>query len=95
MDASTTGASATFLDLALARLLAKAEEAGEQVAVRPDLAGANSVFGLVTHCLGVGTFWLDHVVVGRPATGTPSSRRRAPWQTCRPRSSASAPGSRR
>jgi hypothetical protein len=32
---------------------------------RPDLPGANSPFGIVTHCLGVMTSWAGHLVAGR------------------------------
>jgi uncharacterized damage-inducible protein DinB len=32
---------------------------------RPDLAGANSPYAILTHCLGVMEFWGGHVVAGR------------------------------
>jgi hypothetical protein len=37
----------------------------ERACERPDLPGANSPYGIVTHCLGVTTFWAGHLVAGR------------------------------
>jgi hypothetical protein len=54
-----------FIDLAVDRMMAKATLLGPRVSERPDLDGANSVFGLVTHCVGVTEWWLGHVVLGR------------------------------
>lgn len=42
------------------------EDLGDERANRrPALDGANSPFSLLTHCCGVVTFWVDHVVLGR------------------------------
>jgi hypothetical protein len=39
---------------------------GDELAcTRPDLAGANTPYGLLTHCLGVMAYWGGHVVAGR------------------------------
>ena len=46
-------------------MLAKAEALGSRVNDRPNLDGANSVFALVVHCIGVTEWWLGHAVVGR------------------------------
>lgn len=51
-----------FIELALGRMMSRAR--GVEVAVRPDLDGANSVYGLVVHCLGVADWWLGHAVLG-------------------------------
>jgi hypothetical protein len=32
---------------------------------RPQLPGANTPYGIVTHCLGVLEFWVGRMVVGR------------------------------
>jgi Protein of unknown function (DUF664) len=37
----------------------------DHVCERPDLPGANSPYGIVTHCLGVMTSWAGHLVAGR------------------------------
>ena len=43
------------------------DELGEGLAnVRPDLAGANSPYAIVVHCLGVAEYWGGHLVAGRP-----------------------------
>lgn len=62
-----------FIDTALARLLARADEladAGgdELLCRRPDLEGANSVYALVTHCCGVLEHWGGEVIAGRSIT---------------------------
>ena len=42
-------------------------ELGDELVVnRPDLPGANTPYGLVTHCLGVLDYWAGHVIAGRP-----------------------------
>ncbi|MFI5933638.1 aminotransferase class I/II-fold pyridoxal phosphate-dependent enzyme [Actinoplanes sp. NPDC051494] len=39
---------------------------GDELAVRrPDVPGANTPYGLLTHCLGVLDYWGGHVVAGR------------------------------
>jgi hypothetical protein len=46
-----------FIRRALTGMLAIAEELGDaRVNARPELPGANSAFGLVTHCLGVAEY---------------------------------------
>jgi hypothetical protein len=55
-----------FVDQALDAMLAVIGELGEQLACeRPELAGANSAYGIVTHCLGVMNSWAGHLVAGR------------------------------
>lgn len=55
-----------FVDHAVRGMAAIVEELGEQDACRrPDLPGANSPYGLVTHCLGVIEYWSGHVNAGR------------------------------
>jgi uncharacterized damage-inducible protein DinB len=56
-----------FVAAAFGRLVEQAARAGDElVSVRPPVEGANSVFAIVTHCLGVADFWLDHVLLGHP-----------------------------
>jgi len=56
-----------FVERALTGMLAIAEELGDaRVNARPDLPGANSAYGLLTHCLGVVEYWAGHLVAGRP-----------------------------
>ncbi len=57
-----------FIELALDQMMANADTLGPKVSDRPELEDSNSVFGLVTHCLGVADWWLDHVVLGNPTT---------------------------
>ena len=55
-----------FTERALLGMLAIAEQLGdERVCARPELPGANSAYGLVTHCLGVLEYWAGHLVAGR------------------------------
>lgn len=59
-----------YVDTALARLLARADElvelGGDELLCRaPDLEGANSVFALITHCCGVMEHWGGEVIAGR------------------------------
>lgn len=67
MSSGITRADAQwYVDTALARLLARADELGDElVSVRPDVEGANSVFALVTHCCGVLERWGGEVIAGR------------------------------
>ncbi len=55
-----------FVEIAFDRMMEKARPLAEagRLCERPDLDGANSVFALVTHCVGVVDFWLDHVGLG-------------------------------
>lgn len=62
-----------YVDTGLVRLLAKADElvetGGEDLlSRRPEVEGANSVFGLVTHCCGVMEHWGGEVIAGRAIT---------------------------
>jgi hypothetical protein len=56
----------SFVLLAFDRMMVKARSlAGEdRLCDCPDIDGANSVYALITHCVGVTDFWLDHVVLG-------------------------------
>jgi hypothetical protein len=38
----------------------------ERVNVRPPLAGANSAYAIVTHCIGVTEWWVGLMIAGRP-----------------------------
>lgn len=57
-----------FVELAFDTMMGKAELLGDEVATVPELDGANSVFALVTHCVGVGDFWFGHVLLGEEST---------------------------
>jgi hypothetical protein len=61
------GDARPFVDLALDRMMVKAVLLGPRVSDRSSLEGANSVFALVVHCVGVADWWLDHVVLGHPS----------------------------
>jgi Protein of unknown function (DUF664) len=55
-----------FVDEALAAMVQILRDLGDDAANdRPELAGANSPYAIVTHCLGVMEFWGGHVVAGR------------------------------
>lgn len=55
-----------FIDLALADMGGILRQLGSELAnQRPDLAGANSPYAIVTHCLGVMEFWGGATVAGR------------------------------
>jgi Protein of unknown function (DUF664) len=55
-----------YVDEALDAMVAIVTGLGDDLANRrPDLAGANSAYALLTHCLGVMEFWGGHVVAGR------------------------------
>ena len=55
-----------FIDMAFEQMLEKAAALGDAVNERPDTDGANSVFVLVVHCIGVADWWLDHAILGNP-----------------------------
>lgn len=55
-----------MIELAFGRMLARAHQLGDRVADRPDAVSANSVSGLITHCMGVTRWWLAHEVLGEP-----------------------------
>ncbi|NKQ57021.1 DUF664 domain-containing protein [Amycolatopsis sp. K13G38] len=55
-----------YADRALDGMAAILTELGDERAnTRPGLPGANTPFGLVTHCLGVLEFWAGKLVAGR------------------------------
>ena len=56
-----------MVDLAFTRMLDGGRTLGERVSEQPDLPGANSVFAIVTHCVGVTDYWLDHTILGAPS----------------------------
>lgn len=57
---------AAFVELALDQMMSKAIALGPRVSDRPNLAGSNSVYSLVVHCVAVADWWLDHAVLGHP-----------------------------
>jgi hypothetical protein len=57
-----------FVELAFEQMLEKARMLGDEVDEVPDVEGANSVFALVVHCVGMCDFWFDHVVLGNATT---------------------------
>ncbi len=55
-----------FIDRALDGMAGTLTELGDDLVVlRPDLPGANTPYGLVTHCLGVLEYWAGYVIAGR------------------------------
>jgi hypothetical protein len=55
-----------FVDLALRQMVAIVEGLGDEWANRrPPLAGANTPFAILTHCLGVMEYWGGATVAGR------------------------------
>lgn len=55
-----------FVGRALDGMSAIVRELGDADAVRrPELPGANSPYGLLTHCLGVVEYWAGRLVAGR------------------------------
>ncbi|QRP43485.1 DUF664 domain-containing protein [Amycolatopsis sp. FDAARGOS 1241] len=62
----TTDGYLYLVDRALDGMAATLTGLGDElVNTRPDLPGANSPYAIVTHCLGVMTFWGGQVVAGR------------------------------
>jgi uncharacterized damage-inducible protein DinB len=58
-----------FVDLALDGMVAIVRHLGDDRASRrPDLAGANSPYAILTHCLGVMEFWGGSMVAERAVT---------------------------
>ena len=56
----------SFVDEALDGMVAIVVDLGDDLANRrPDLPGANSPYAILTHCLGVMTYWGGEVVAGR------------------------------
>jgi hypothetical protein len=58
-----------FIDEALDGMLGIAEALGdERINRRPDLPNTNSPYAILTHCVGMTTYWLGSVLCGRPST---------------------------
>jgi Protein of unknown function (DUF664) len=56
-----------FTGRALDGMIGIVDDLGEDLAnQRPALPGANSPYALLTHCLGVVTYWAGWLVAGRP-----------------------------
>jgi len=56
----------TFVDDALNGMVDIVTQLGDELANRaPDVAGANSPYAVLTHCLGVMEYWGGHIVAGR------------------------------
>jgi DinB superfamily len=56
-----------FVDQALDEMVSIVRQLGDDTAsTRPDLAGANSPYAILAHCLGVMEFWGGYMVAGRP-----------------------------
>ena len=66
MDLAPSAVEA-MIRLAFDRLTSAATRAGERVSTRPPFDGANSIYGIGTHCIGVTEYWLDHALLGRPS----------------------------
>lgn len=55
-----------FVDQAIDEMVAIVSQLGDDMANRrPDLAGANTPYAILTHCLGVMEYWGGHQVAGR------------------------------
>jgi hypothetical protein len=55
-----------YVDAALDSMIGILDELGDELAnKRPAIAGANSPYAIVNHCVGVMEFWGGHVVCGR------------------------------
>jgi hypothetical protein len=55
-----------FIGQALDGMVAIVEELGDEYASkRPEVPGSNSPYALLTHCLGVMSYWGGHVIAGR------------------------------
>ncbi|AGP52305.1 DinB family protein [Streptomyces rapamycinicus] len=55
-----------FLRRAFDGMLGALEDLGDDVGnVRPPLPGANSVYAIAYHCVGVADYWIGHIVAGR------------------------------
>lgn len=55
-----------YVDSALDGMVGIVTELGDELANRRlDVAGANSPYAILTHCLGVMEYWAGHVVAGR------------------------------
>lgn len=55
-----------FTDRAVRGMASIVDQLGDELACeRPTFPGANTPFGLLTHCLAVIEYWVGHVVAGR------------------------------
>ncbi|MEO6701936.1 MAG: DUF664 domain-containing protein [Jatrophihabitantaceae bacterium] len=55
-----------FVERAVRGMAGIIEKLGDGLAcVRPELPGANTGYGLLSHCLGVLTYWGGHLIAGR------------------------------
>ena len=67
-----------FITKALDGMVGIAEGLGdERVNLRPDLPGTNSPYAILTHCVGMATYWLGSVLCGRSSTRDRDSEFRA------------------
>jgi hypothetical protein len=67
-----------FIDEALDGMVGIAEVLGdERVNLRPDLPNTNSPYAILTHCIGMTTYWLGSVLCGRPSDRDRDSEFRA------------------
>jgi Protein of unknown function (DUF664) len=67
-----------FIDEALEGMLAIAETLGDTyINRRPDLPNTNSPYAILTHCVGMTTYWLGSVLCGRSSTRDRDSEFRA------------------
>ena len=67
-----------FIDEALEGMVRLAEGLGdERINRRPDLPDTNSPYAILTHCVGMTTYWLGSVLCGRPSTRDRDSEFRA------------------
>ncbi|OPF81024.1 hypothetical protein VT50_0210845 [Streptomyces antioxidans] len=55
-----------FLRRAFDGMLGALEDLGDDLGnARPPLPGANSVYAIAYHCVGVADYWIGHIVAGR------------------------------
>ncbi|MGP3942605.1 DinB family protein [Streptomyces sp. 6N106] len=55
-----------FLRRAFDGMLDALEDLGDDLGnVRPPLPGANSVYAIAYHCVGVADYWIGHIIAGR------------------------------
>ena len=67
-----------FIDEALDGMVGIAEVLGDERGnKRPDLPDTNSPYAILTHCIGMATYWLGSVLCGRPSTRDRDSEFRA------------------
>jgi hypothetical protein len=55
-----------FIDRSLDKMLSIVEELGDGLAnLEPELPGANSPYGILTHCIGVIDYWMGNLIGDR------------------------------